>query len=78
VVRRFTLAAAIVVLIGIPAAADACSCVIPGPSCQETWQADAVFVAQVLDISAMPTPRNAQSPPPFDMQQRVRLVVSEV
>jgi hypothetical protein len=76
---RFSTFAAtcLVTLLGMPAASEACSCIIPGPSCEETWQVDAVFVAQVLDIRAMP-PGNPQSAPWLDMRRRVRLLVVEV
>ncbi len=49
---RFTasIAVALWAVAGLPAPADACSCVANGPPCQEFWKHAAVFVGRVVSI----------------------------
>lgn len=77
--RTSTFAAVVLAgLIGIPARADACSCAMRGPSCQETWDVDAVFVGTVVDIQRAQALRGGGSLADFLMQRRVRLSVVEM
>lgn len=77
--RQLTLALAVVAFVaGVPAGAEVCSCLTPGPSCQATWEADAVFVAQVLEIQTLPRrPYRPGDVPEFGMAKRVRVRVVE-
>src|SRR5688500_18806109 len=82
-VRRITVPLLSAVLIAVVFArpADACSCVGPGPACQATWDAAAVFVAQVVEVvEAVAAQPQAQIPPTFDalfVKRRVRLRIVE-
>ena len=52
--RRNLLAILFLITVGClrPESATACSCAGPGAPCAEAWRADAVFVGQVVSISA--------------------------
>ncbi len=55
----------------------ACSCIGPQPSCQATWQAHAVFVGQVVDITDAQPAARPDSPAALFDRRRVSFKVSE-
>jgi hypothetical protein len=62
--RRAAFLAFVVVVLGWPSRADACSCIESGPACQAFWKTDAVFDATVDRIEDV-------SGPPQDLGTRV-------
>ena len=56
--RSFVAVAATSLLLSLLAArpVGTCVCSRSGPSCEAAWSADAVFVAQVIEIESMPEP----------------------
>lgn len=63
-----------------PRAADACSCLQPGPPCQEYWRADAVFAGRVTAIDPVPDPGWSPDSAPFyalPMSRRVTFAIVE-
>lgn len=48
----------LVLLVGNPIVALACSCKPPGPTCQSFWKTDSVFVGEVLTMEQITVPRD--------------------
>lgn len=64
---------AITLFLCLPSRVDACSCMGPGPVCQDYWGASVVFVGTVIDSKLVPIKIGG-----FDHQERlVRLSIDE-
>jgi hypothetical protein len=48
----------LLLLVGNPIGALACSCAPPGPACQSFWKTDSVFAGEVLAIEQITVPRD--------------------
>lgn len=67
-----TVVLALAGLLGLTAgAAEACSCIQPGPPCQEYWRADAIFVGTVTSSE-----RTSRVPAQFGTGRRVTFTVA--
>lgn len=71
------VAVAILLLLMVPALAEACACLPSGPACEAVWQADAVFDATVATVTPTLGKREvAGRTVPVD-EKRVRLTVRQ-